>query len=438
MKQHWPAALLAITLAPACLESGDPTAGETDAELATPSLRIAFTGGGQGEVSVFDDDTFNTVATCRASCTVPATAGGHLTITGATPQVFGGLSGACTSATNNCSVTIGAGRSTVTATFSKAPGEVFTKLFDDGSIKSAAFDGAGRLVVASSTLLTKLGATGGQVWQVPVAACNLATGPQNTIYAQTATSIVKLSAAGATLWTQPLDANSQGCGHDDLHFDGFVHDVAVGKDGAVVVHGAAGLTKWDKNGVLAWSIAASADGNQAVGIDPHGVISITADDPVSAEPRVLRQFAPDGTEVTVPDTRVAPQSDAMFVIDPVGRFLITSSGHNHTDALGQSVRIAGFGAAPSGIAAASSDAVWLYDDGDLDFLSRKWTMNRYHADGSLASTYTSQQGSSPGNQNDLGTIPGDLVGALDGRVAVVGAFNARDSFFRSWVTVFAP
>jgi hypothetical protein len=428
---------MALTLAPACLASGDVTE-DTDAELATPSLRIAFTGGGVGEVSVFDEDTFNTVATCRASCTVPATAGGHLTITGATPQIFGGLSGACTSATNNCTVTIGAGRSTVTATFTPAPGEVFTRLFDDGSIRTAAFDGAGRLIVASGTLLTKLGPGGGTVWQLPFAACNIATGPQNTIYAQTTTSITKLSAAGATLWTQPLDANSQGCGHEDFHFEGFVHDVAVGKDGAVVVHGLAGLTKWDKNGVLAWSVAAPAQGNQAVGIDPHGVISIIAEDPISPEARVLRQFAPDGTEITVPDTRVAPQSDAMFVIDPVGRFLITSSGHNHTDALGRSVRIGGFGAAPSGIAAAASDAIWLYEDSDLDFFARTWTMNRYHADNTQASSYVAHPGSSPGNQNDLGTVPGDLVGALDGRVAVVGAFNARDSFFRSWVTVFAP
>jgi len=65
-------------------------------------------------------------------------------------------------------------------------------------------------------------------------------------------------------------------------------------------------------------------------------------------------------------------------------------------------------------------------------------MNRYHANGTLASSYVATPGSSPGNLNDLGTSRMNLAGALDGHVAVVGEFNPRDSFGIGWVTAFAP
>jgi len=405
-------------------------------ELAAPGLRIAFTGGGLGEVSVFDNATFSTIATCRASCTVPVTPGQSVQITAATPQVYGGLSGACTASGSFCDVTAGAGQTRVTATFTRAPGEVFTKLFDDGAIQSAAYDGAGRLIVASHSQLTKLSPTGATVWQLPLAVCNVATGPNNTIYAQSTTSVMKLAGNGTTLWTQPLDPNAVGCGRDDSHFEGFVHNIAVASDGAVAIHGDTGVARWDRNGALTWSIAAGGEDIHGLAIDLHGVVVITVES-ANAESMDLRRFAADGTELPGQE-EVTPQHTGMFVIDPVGRFLITSSGHSHTDALGHSVRLSDADFAPNGIAAASSDAVWLFEDNDNDFFARTWTMQRFHADGTLASSYVAVPGHSQASSPDLGTSPHDLAGALDGHVAVVGEFNARDSVFRGWVTAFAP
>lgn len=126
----------------------------------------------------------------------------------------------------------------------------------------------------------------------------------------------------------------------------------------------------------------------------------------------------------------------MVVIDPVGRLLVTSSGHSHTDLLGRSVHISDPDFAPNGVAAAASDAVWFREDNDNDFFSRDWTLERLHADGT-SSSFKGYFARLLADGESLGTNPHDVAGALDGRAALVGTFHNRE-LDRGWVTVYAP
>jgi hypothetical protein len=428
----------------ACQESATPgstpdgapalaqlVAGE-DSALQPPELRIVFAGGGAGEVRV-NDASGVTLASCTAACTVPATPGQVLEIAASTPSSFGGLSGACTTSDPTCNVTIGASRAKVIATFTPAPGEVWTRLPGGGPLMSAAYDSADHLIVASSTTVTKLSPAGSVIWQLPLAVCSVATGPHNAIYAQTATSVVKLAADGTTTWSQPLAPHAVGCGRDDDGFDGFVHNLAVGNDGAVAIHGNTGVARWDTSGTLSWSAAVTSHGVFGVAIDPHGVVDVAVESD-SGETVDLVRFAADGTALPLQE-HIANQPRGMFVLDPVGRLLATGSGHSHTDALGHSVRLPDPDFAPNGICAASSDAAWLHETDDDSSFARTWTLDRYHADGGLASSYTSRIVHH--DFDELGTNPHDIAGSLDGRVAIVGAFSGL-VYQGGWIVTFGP
>jgi hypothetical protein len=392
-----------------------------------------FAGGGAGHVEVVDPLT-GELASCTASCTVPATAGQQVRIIAATPSVFGGLSGACATSDATCNLTVGAGQSKVTATFTRAPGETFSKFLEGGSIKTAAFDSVGRLIIASASQVTKLSATGGTIWQQPLAVCNLATGPGNTIYAQTSTQVIKLSAAGAVLWQQPLDSHAVGCGRDENGFDGFVHNIAVAPDGAVAIHGNTGVARWDSNGTLTWTQAIPNLGQYGIAIDPHGVVHVAVSSD-NGESQDLRRFAADGTELTLLE-HVTPQYQGMLAIDPVGRLLVTSSGHSHTDFGSHTVELSDSDFAPNGIAAAASDAAWFHEDNDNSFFARKWTLERIHAD-NTSTPFSGFFTTALPELEELGTNPHDIAGALDGRVALVGDFH-NVNFDRGWVTVYGP
>jgi hypothetical protein len=415
------------------LESSDSAPLELDehAAAAGPSLRVTFAGTSAGEVSVIDAATFTTLATCTATCTVAGTAGQRLSLAATTPSIFAGLSGACTSATNSCSLTLGTGRSTVTATNNRAPGEVWTRFLGDGKLLAAAFDRDNALIVASPTTLTKLTAAGKVQWTLPIPACAVATGPGNSIYVHTSTTLMKLKPTGATIWSTPLLGG--GCA-DDNHYDGFFHNMAVGRDGAVAVAGLTGVARWDAAGALTWT-KGLFDGVGEVGIDPQGRVGAGALSE-NGESVDLHWFTDAGAELPIQE-HIASQYSGMLVIDPVGRLLVTSSGHSHVDdSLGHSVDTNDSDFVPNGIAAAASDAVWIYhhDDQESSF-ARSWTMNRYKANGSLGATFTAHPTSF--DFQELGTNPHDIAGSLDGRIAVVGELNGYE-FGTGWVTVYDP
>jgi len=395
-----------------------------------PGLRIVLAGGGVGEVAVSDPATGLVLATCTAACTVRANKGQMLSVTASTPSIFGGLSGACSTPEAFCDVTIGATTATVTATFATDPKEQWTRLPGGGSILSAAFDSSGNLVVASKGVV-KLSPAGAVIWQIPLTVCVVATGPGDTIYAQTATQVVKLGSDGAMLWSSPLDPHAVGCGGTE----GFVHNLAVGSDGAVAIHGDTGVARWDASGKLSWAAAVDAHGEYGVAIDPAGVVDVAVLSTVTGETVDLARFAADGTPLAGQE-RIANQYHGMFVVDATGRLLATGSGHSHTDALGHSIDLLDPDYAPNGICAAGTDAAWLYQADDESSLARDWTVNRYHTDGSLAWTYHLPL-LHDGFFGELGTIPLDIAGAPDGRIAIVGSFTGP-TYFGGWIATFAP
>src|SRR6185436_13250511 len=107
------------------------------------------------------------------------------------------------------------------------------------------------------------------------------------------------------------------CGRDNDGFDGFTHNIAVGTDGAVAIHGNQGVARWDTNGNLTWSFPLQNLDVFGVAIDPHGVVHASVVELSSGEVIDLVRFAADGTALP-PIEHVANQPHGMFVIDPVG------------------------------------------------------------------------------------------------------------------------
>jgi hypothetical protein len=422
---------------------GDATMAIALRPIARPSLVITFAGAALGEVRVervVDPDTIE-LKTCTASCRVRGTAGALLRLSAATPSVFGGLTGACTATapTGGCDVTLGTGTQAVTATFNPAPRELWTRLLGTAKIMSAAYDRAGNLVVAADKI-TKLSPTGATIWQDTLTVCSVAIGPGDTIYGQTATELIKLDASGATIWTRPLDPHAVGCGLDNDGgydaYDGFLHNLAVGPDGAVAIHGRTGVARWDSAGTLTWS-APLAFERYTVAIDPDGVV-VAAIESINGESTDLARFAPDGTVLPIQE-EISGQYHGMYVIDATGRLLATSSGHSHVDALGVSVDLLDADFVPNGICAADTGAAWLYEADDNTTFARVWTVDRFLAGNSLAWTYTSTPVQSPTIfASPRGTSPHDLAGAAEGRIAVVGEFWGTDDQSRGWITTFQP
>ncbi len=401
------------------------------APVAAPRLSIRFAGGALGEVQVSDPATTQAIATCARSCVLRFAPGTQLEIDAVTPSINQGLSGACPLGALSCQLTTGNTPSTVTATFVPDPKEVWTVLPGGDTITSAVFDSAGNLITASGAI-TKLSPTGTVVWQVPVAACAVATGPGDTIYAETTARIMKLAPSGTTIWSQPLTREATGCG--DL-FSGFVHNLAVGSDGAAAVHGDGGVARWDSDGNLTWSLPVVSNAEYGVAIEPSGAVAVatTVDEPID-----LARFAADGTPLDGVD-HITSQYHGMFVIDAAGRLLATASGHSHTDALGHSVRLLDPDFAPTGICAAGDGAAWVYQLDDDSMFARNWIVQRYRGDGSLAWSHAQsiQRTREFGTFTDHGTIPFDIAGAPDGRIAIVGSHFGL-AYAGGWIAMFQP
>jgi hypothetical protein len=398
-------------------------------------LAIVIAGGGLGEVRVGDARTFEEIAVCTASCLVPVTRGRELEISASTVSTYGGLSGACASTDSRCTFTAPAGTSTVTATFETAPRERWTVLLGPGTISTAAYDGAGNLVVGANGI-TKLSPLGAVVWSVPIAACVLAIGPADTIYAQTSAQVVKLDADGATLWSQPLHPHAiGGCGS----FDGFVHNLAVGVDGAVAIHGDTGVARWDADGNLTWAIAVQSDGVYAVAIDRAGNVGVGVLDRFSFEKINMLRFAADGTPLE-PLEEVGSQAHGMFVFDANDDLLATASGRSHTDlsagALSTSVTIPDADYAPSGVCSSGTgDVGWLYQLDDSSSFARDWVVNRYR-NGVLVWTL-SRAIVRNGVIGEVGTVPMDIAIDAAGNLAIVGRYTGVASS-GGWIQTFGP
>jgi hypothetical protein len=405
-----------------------------EATRAADQLALAIAGGGLGEVVVRDAASQSELAVCTADCTVAVTAGQELEIAASTVSRYGGLSGACVSQEATCTFTAAAGTSTLTATFARDPGERWTVLPGGGTIRTAAYDSAGNLVVGTGGI-TKLSPDGAVVWNVPLAVCVLAIGPGDTIYAQTTTQVVKLDAGGATLWSRPLDRHAVGCGDGE----GFIHNLAVGVDGAVAIHGDTGVARWDADGNLTWAAAVDGFGVYGVAIDRAGTVHAGVLDPDSGESIAVVLFAADGTPLGAGD-RITPQYHGMFLIDAADRLVATASGHSHTDFVGGgtsgTVEIPDPDYAPTGICSSGGGELgWLYQLDDGSSLARDWVLERYRN-----GQFVSRVSRAPVPDlfaGPFGTVPMDIAMDAQGNIAIVGSYTGVVSG-GGWIQTFGP
>jgi hypothetical protein len=395
------------------------------------ALDLVFAGDATGEVQV-ESLGSGTPVTCYAGCTVPLEPGGPYTITPATPSGFGGIAGACTSATGACTFTAPVGTVSAIATFAKDPKERWTRLPGGLGVGSLAYDGGGNLIV-SAVGLSKLSPAGATIWTIPGLAYQLATGPADSIYALH-TTLRKLDAGGAELWAQPLPPHAQGCASD-----AFERCLAVGADGAVAVRGATGVARWDASGALSWSLPVPAVGLYSVAIDGAGVVNVVVDNGVFDSSDVIR-FAPDGSSLA-PLEIYTNQYHAVLAVDGAGQLMATSSGHGSV-----SVETAAFSFSadtddpdwvPTGITAAGTgDVLWVYQPTDNDFPATRWSASRYAASGAYLWSVVRGGTASP-FLGSLGVTPRVLAAGPSGELAVGGRYSGL-TYTGSWIQTFAP
>lgn len=401
------------------------------------SLDLVFAGNASGEVQVTRNDAASTI--CFASCNVPIEPGDMVRVSAATPSKIGGIAGACTSTAAECTFTAPIGASTVTVTFDKDPKELWTRLvFPDEAVIAVAYDTTGNVIAATPQHLTKLSSAGVTQLTRTIPVSGLATGPGDTIYVVTGSDLKKLDASLADVWTRALDVNSTTtCGSI---FEP-QQCVAVGADGAVAVHGTAGVTRWDANGTLSWSkpIASSVPG---VVIDTQGVVYVAIEDS-SAEGKSARRFMPDGSEAVQFDS-VGSQYHGEFAVDSMDLLVTSTSGHSNAwliRTLATGVRdyfklfSGGFAAyVENGVATSATGRIawWYLVD---DFAPVQHRISVLNNDGSPVWTF--DHGQYEIVLQSVGPIPEDLAYSAAGQVAIAGRF-AGITYDGGWIQAYAP
>lgn len=414
----------------------DLDAGPVDpdsSEIGSKAPRLAIDvieAGATGAVQVRSGSTSGpVVATCERDCTVPLAAGTAYTIIATSPSTSE-ISGVCASPAD-CTFTAALGEQTATVAFrvDAATKEEWAVTLPE-PVHTAAFDGAGNLVTGGTNLY-KLSPAGATIWTQPIAPIAIATGPSDTIYVHAGTSLVKLDAAGAQLWSASIPAGARGCPQGD--FTQFMHCVAVAANGAVVVRGASQLAGWDADGNLLGTVAHADDGNFALAIDAAGIVNTLEAGP-DFETRTLVRFALDGTPLEPVDFFCNQRRAMLFTV--AGTVGCTSSGSSDVYGIG-SVSVPDSDDVPTGMAGTGTgDRGWVFflDDQALP-LTGTYRMFRAGA----TSWETRGGAREVGFFDAIGTIPFDIAGSANGRLALVGRYDGFDPEpVRGWVKSFAP
>jgi hypothetical protein len=353
-------------------------------------------------------------------------------ITPATPSGFGGIAGACTSATGPCTFTAPLGAATATVTFAKDPKERWTRLPGNAPVRALAYDPAGNLIVAAAGL-SKLSPSGATLWTLPLGGVHhVATGPGGTIYVLD-TMLRKLDAAGAELWAKPLPAHAQGC----TAAGAFTRCLAAGADGAVAVRGTTGVARWNAAGTLTWSMPVPA-GPYAVAIDAAGVVNAAYSSSIGDYVDVVR-FAPDGTSLP-PLEFFTGEYHGMLSLDGAGQLMATSSGHGRvllkTAAFTRGLDTEDADWVPTGIAAAGTgDILWVYQPTDMSSPATAWIARRHTAAGALLWSLSRRE--LPALFGPFGATPLDLAAGSAGELAVGGTYTGL-TYTGGWLQTFAP
>jgi hypothetical protein len=397
--------------------------------MAPTSIHVAIDGAETGEVVVTEYLSGFPLGTCTGPCDVAVLPDQHVEVAAITPARYLGLSGSCTTTAARCDFVVPAGTTApVTAHFAPDPNQAWDALPGGPTVITAAFDSANDLVTGANEV-TKVSPTGAVLWTQPIAACVVATGPGDTIYALTTTEVIKLAPDGSTLWSRTLDF-AVACGGL-----GFVHNLAVGPTGEVAIRGATGVARWDAGGTFTWARGLDSSQNfAAVAIDPQGVVmaGVASNDDTGVD---IFRFTAAGDPLPTLEG-VTSQYSGMFVVNATGAIVATASGFFHTDfyygSVFASTRIDASTAATGVCAAATGDAGWIYSHDQTGAVD-DWTFIRYHADGTTALRIDRAA------QDDrrFGTRPYDIAASADGHIALVGNFTGV-AYAGAWIEVLAP
>lgn len=430
------------TLLVAANPGGQLTFGLSGAATAAPEplpdeISIVIAGGGVGEVQVTDAETGTTLGYCTADCQVAVTPGREVEVAASTVHSYNGISGACNTFSDRCRFIAAAGAA-VTATFNVSRNARWTVFPGGERVTTAAFDTSGSLVVGlQPSGVSKLSSAGALVWRLPIAACSLAAGPGDTIYIQTATQLLKLDAAGATVWAQTLPPNAVGCG--DI-FDGFRHNLVIGRDGEVVIRGDRGITRWNAAGAVTWSVAFSHANNWGVALDAAGNVGAAIPDTLGGDGAGLARWAADGTPLETIE-RINSRYHVRFLYDENDQLVSIASGHSAVERIVDGI-VTFFGINDSDYTA---NGVCLSGNGivgaivhanDNTNFARDWGMSLIqdgHGVGGISGSITTDTfWDSP-----MGTFPIAIAADAHGTFAVAGSYQGvvTDG---AWIQTFAP
>ncbi len=394
----------------------------------TARLSLAFAGVGPGlvEVDVGDD----VPVTCSAACELDLPRGATVTLRAASPSVVAGFAGACVDAAATCAFVLD-DDAAVTATFDAAADEAWSRLLDvDQTVRSVDHDGAGNVVLGTTTGLVKLSATGTDVWTRADLPGHARVAPDDSIIvAVDDTRLVKVDSAGVDVW-DVATTGLHGC-NDESRMARWLAATPAG--GVVVFNG--GVRQFGPDGVLQWSQATTAFCHLAVAVSPAGVVNVGVEN-ANAESTDLERFAADGTRLATLE-QVTGQYWFALDIAADGDLACSAAGHSYVgiyrfDAADAQVGWNEFDTdsgdyVENGVAASAdgttASAVPLDSTAFIDGLQ----LRRLARDGTLLLTSIRPD-----------VVAYDLDASAAGTIAVGGTFWSSDEASpRGWVTSFA-
>jgi len=386
--------------------SNDPiTVVATFVPTGSTKLKIQYTAGGTGTVLIQNNGT---TTRCDGPCTTSIIPG-PVTLTGSATATISGYTGDCTSGGSQCSFTAGPGISDVTVNVSGDPKAAWGWLTGPGTeVYSATFDSAGALIVATTTDLLKLSATGDLVWSRPIAANGLAGGLAETIHVLTSTSVLELDSTGSIVWSAPWDGGAA------CHQRMFSNCIAVAADGTIATNEGSKVGWWSPTGTASWTRPGALNG---IGFDANN--NVVAPWSFGVTLSALR-YAPDGSSLS-PLMDLSPYTmHASLATDAAGNVYTYSSANRHAY-LGQSEVATFLGVdRPGGVAGGGAHMF------DLAY----WTDTAWW----LTWTVPTFGGSITGTTQPIIT---NMAMSSSGRTAAVGHFN-NVTYQGGWVQVYEP
>lgn len=422
----------ACDTAPTCVIPAEPTPVTVHAQfepiVASP-VTITFAGD-MGDARIEDAVTFALLAKCTASCSTLVRVGRRIRIVASSfGSNYGGMTGACTTTSSECERTVSSTGLSVTLQLPKEPYEGWARLLPGSGFRTAAFDDSGNLLLGATSSVTKLAPDGSTIWSSPQSVRTLAAGPSDTIFVQTGTALRKLAPDGGELWTRLHGLGA--CTPEPS----YANTLAVGTDGAVVVQGATGVSRYDANGTLMWSVPLAATGRCAIAIDRVTgnvyVLTENLDDFESTD--VVELAATDGAELARTPS-VTLQYDARIAAAMGGGSVVCSSGHgivhlrsptgNRLEDLGVP------NSTPNGCVAAGAGAGWVYAVDEL--YPETWRLERLGPNG-----FSHTRRAIDASDLRRGTAPRAIAGSASGRIAVAGDYFGATGH-GAWAQVFEP